>query len=327
MEVRNFSRRNILEFGVAAAATTAPLQAYSQSGFPSKPIRVLVPFPPGGGGDISVRLVAKSLATALGVPIIVDNKPGADGAIAAAELMRSSPDGHTIMFGSPSALLFVPLTHLTKPPYDTLKDFEPISHFLSFTYFLYVNDAVPASTMDEFLAYVRRNPGKIAYGTGDSTQIIALAQLSQQAKLDMINVPYKGTSQALQDFVGGRIQVMVSGIETIETTKGKAKPLAVLLPKRSALRSDVPTFAEAGLRQVNLRPWTGFFAPANTPKNVLERLSSQMALVFKQPELQEFFSSRGSILESSTPEAMRDILIEQIPVWRDAIKFAKVPTE
>lgn len=326
MVTHNLSRRQLLAFGTAALAS-AQLPVRAQSAFPSKPMRVIVPFPAGGGGDIVVRLAAKPLSIALGVPMVVDNKPGGDGVIAAQELMRSPADGHTIMFGSPSALLYVPLTHLTKPPYDTLKDFAPISHFTSFSYFLFINDEVPAKTLEEFVAYVRRNPGKVAYGTGDSTQIIAMAQLCMQAKLDMIHVPYKGTAQALTDFVGGRIQVMMGTNENADQAKGKAKALAVLLPKRSGLRPDVPTFAEAGLRQVNLKPWTGFFAPAATPKVVLDRLSSQMISTFKQPELQEFFSARGSVLEGSTPETMREILVEQIPVWRDSIAFAKIPTE
>ena len=327
MEQQGFSRRQILELGTAGLAMAAPLGLRAQPVFPSKLIRILVPFPAGGAGDQIVRLVAKPLGAALGVAVVVDNKPGADGAIAVSELMRSTPDGHTIMFGSPTALLFVPLTHLTKPPYDTLRDFEPISHFTSYSYFLFVNDELQVKTMEEFLAHVRKNPGKVAYGSGDSTQIVAMAQLCSQAKLDMIHVPYKGTSQVVTDFIGGRIQAVIGSVEIAELTKGKGKPLAVLLPKRSPLRPEVPTFTEAGLRTVTLRPWTGFFAPANTPKGVVDRLSKEMTTVFRQPDLQEYFSSRGGFLESSSPEVMRDILIEQIPVWRDAIKFAKLPTE
>lgn len=323
MVPHRIQRRQLL-IGTAALAVASAAPA--QTAFPSRPIRILVPFPGGGAGDVAVRLVAKPLSATLGVPVVVENKPGADGVIAVQELLRSPADGHTLMFGSPSALLYVPLTN-SKPPYDALKDLDPVSHFSSFTYFIYASDELPVKTLEELIAYARRNPGKLAYGTGDSTQIVAMAQICQQANLDMVHVPYKGTSQVVTDFVGGRLQLMVSSVEAIEQTRGKARPLAVLLPRRSTLKPDVPTFAEAGLRQVTLRPWTAFFAPGGTPKPVLERLSSTMTAVFKQADMQEFFSARGSVLEGSTPEALHALLVEQTPIWRDAIRFAKIPIQ
>ena len=315
------TRRRLLLGASSALALANP--AWAQQAFPSKTVRILVPFPAGGAGDIAVRMVAKPLATALGVPVVVDNRPGGDGVIAVQELLRAPADGHTLMFGTPSALLYVPLTN-SKPPYDALKDLDPVSHFSSFTYFVYVSDEVPVKTLEELIAYARRNPGKLAYGTGDSTQIVAMAQICQHAGLDMVHVPYKGTTQVITDFVGGRLQIMVSSVEAIDQTRGKARPMAVLLPRRSSLKPEVPTFAEAGLRQVTLRPWTGFFAAGGTPRPLLERLSSAMSAVFKQPDLVEFFAVRGSVLESSTPEALHALLVEQTPVWRDAIRFAKI---
>jgi tripartite-type tricarboxylate transporter receptor subunit TctC len=214
-----------------------------------------------------------------------------------------------------------------KPPYDPLNDLEPVSHFTSFTYFLYAGDDVPASTLAELMDYVRENPGKVAYGAGDATSHMALTQIAMQGKLDLLYVPYKGVAQAFQDFAGGRIQLMVGTIDIHEQSKGKAKALAVLLPQRSPLRPDVPTFAEAGLPNLKLRPWTGWFAPAGTPKPVLDKLASTMDQVFKDPKLREMFAARGSVLEASTPDAMRAILIEQMPIWRETIQFAKIPIQ
>ena len=320
------STRRTLLLGATAAGALLATGARAQAAFPSRTIRILVPFPAGGAGDVAVRLVAKPLSAALGQPVVVENKPGGDGVIAVQELLRSAPDGHTLMFGTPSALLYVPLTN-SKPPYDSLKDLDPVSHFSSFTYFIYVSDELPIRSLEELIAFARANPGKLAYGTGDSTQIVAMAQICQQANLDMVHVPYKGTSQVVTDFVGGRLQLMVSSVEAIEQTRGKARPLAVLLPRRSTLKPEVPTFAEAGLRSVTLRPWTAFFAPGGTPRPVLDKLSATMATVFRQPDLVEFFGVRGSVLESSSPDALRALLVEQMPIWRDAIRFAKIPIQ
>ncbi len=325
MTLRKIFRRGIL-VSVAALSLMGLGVTHAQTAFPNKPIRILVPFAAGGAGDIAVRKIGQPLTDALGVPVVVENKPGADGLIAVQELMRSPSDGYTIMFGTPSALLFVPLTH-TKPPYDTLRDFEPVSHFSSFTYFLLVHESLPVKTVQEFIAYARNNPGKLSSGSGDSTSQVAIAQLVSSAKLDIVNVPYKGGAPALQDFMGDRIQVMIGGIDVIQKSNGKAKPLAVLLPKRSDKMPDVPTFAEAGLPEINTRAWSGFFAPSKTPKPVLERLAKEMDKVFKQPDLQAFFGRTGGVLEASTPDEMRAILVQQIPVWRDAIKFANIPVQ
>lgn len=319
------TRRDVLAWGALALAAS-PRGAYAQQDFPSKPIRMILPFPPGGGADGSTRLVAEHLSKALGQMVIVDNKPGGEGMLAVNELRNSAADGHTILFGSPTALLYVPLTRV-KPPFDPLKDLAAVSHFTSFTYFLYANDSVPVTTLAELIGYVRKNPGRVAYGAGDATSHMAMAQIAMQGDLDLLHVPYKGVTQAFQDFAGGRVQLMIGTIDIQEQSRGKAKALAVLLPQRSPLLPEVPTFAEAGLPNLKLRPWTGWFAPAATPRPVLDKLAATMAKVFKDPKLQEMFAARGSLLEASTPEAMRAILVEQMPIWRETIRFAKVPIQ
>lgn len=326
MKTLNCTRRRSLSLG-GAALLLGSGAVRAQPDFPSRPVRILIPFPPGGGGDVSVRMIAKPLSEALGVPVVVDNKPGGDGTIAASDLMRSPPDGYSLLFGTPTSLLYAPLINVTKPPYDPLRDFEAVSAFTSFTYFMFVNDTVPADTIEGFIDYVRRHPGKVAYGTGDSTSMIAMAQFQMYGKLDMTHVPYKGGAQAVVDFAGGRLQVIIGSLDLVGQLQGKARPLVVLLPKRSSLRPQIPTFSEIGLPQVNLLPWTGFFAPAHTPRPILEKLSSVMAKVFRRPELLEFFGSRGSILQASTPEELKQLVASQLPAWREAIRYAKIPTQ
>ena len=311
----------------AGWALGLPRTGAAQSEFPSRAIRILVPFPAGGGGDVSVRMVTKPLSEALGVPIVVDNKPGGDGTIAAGDLLRSAPDGHTLLFGTPTSMLYAPLINASKPPYDPLKDFEAVSNFTSFTYFMFVNDTVPVDTIEGFIDYVRKHPGKVAYGTGDSTSMIGMAQFQMFGKLDMTHVPYKGGAQAVVDFAGGRLQVILGSLDLVSQLQGKARPLVVLLPRRSVLRPQIPTFGEIGLSQVNLLPWTGFFAPARTPRPILEKLSTEMTKVFKRADLQEFFTSRGSILQGSPPEDLKQLVASQLPAWREAIRFAKIPTQ
>ena len=244
MQHTHSSRRQFLGLlgaGLAGSALVLPGAASAADTLGSRPVRIIVPFPAGGGGDTLTRMVGDALSQQLKLPVVVENKPGGDGVIAVQELLRAAPDGHTIMFGTPSALLYTPQLTPKRPPYDPLKDLAPITHFSSFTYYVYVSDALPVKTMGELVDYVRKHPGKVAYGTGDSTQLVAMAQLCDQAKLDMIHVHYKGTSQAFTDFMGGRIQVMVGGFDLEEQSKGKALPLATLLPERSPLKPNVPT--------------------------------------------------------------------------------------
>ncbi|MFD1710699.1 tripartite tricarboxylate transporter substrate binding protein [Ottowia sp. GY511] len=324
MKPMSIRRRQVL--AGAASTLVAPWLTHATPALAAseklgtRPVRIIVPFPGGGGGDSSTRVMAEPLAAYLNVPVIVDNRPGGDGVIAVQELLRAPADGHTIMFGTPSALLYTPQLTPKRPPYDPLKDLTPISHFSSLAYFIYVNDQVPVKTMAELVDYVHKNPGKLAYGTGDSTQLVSMAQLRSQANLDMIHVPYKGSSNAYVDFIGNRIQIMIGGFELVEQSKGKARPVATLLSKRSALLPEVPTLAESKLAPVTTRAWTALFAPGKTPMPIVEQLSAACAAVFSEAKLQEYFKARGSVLEASSPDAMRKILIEQMPVFAHAIK-------
>lgn len=320
------SRRTCLA-ALAGLSALASGASWAQETFPSRPIKIILPFPPGGAGDTAVRLVARQLAEAFGQNVVIDNKPGGDGVIAAQSLLLAPPDGYTLMFGSASPLIYVPLVHAEKPPYDPMRDFAAVSTFSSFTYYMHVHESVPARSIREFMDYVKANPGKVAYGTGDSTSVVTMAQVRLHARLDMTHIPYKGGGPAFIDFAAGRIQVMVGPLDLDARMQGKSRPLVVLQDKRSPLRPEVPTFAEIGLPEVNLMAWTGFFAPGRTPRPILDRLSADMVKAFSRPELVSAFAKLGSNLQGSTPEALASILRTQTPVWREAIQFAKIKPE
>lgn len=294
--------------------------------YPNKPIHLVVPFPPGGSSDYAARVVAQPLAQALGQPIVIDNKPGADGAIAGEAVRRSAPDGYTLLFGTSTGLSAVP--NLRKePPYDPLTDFTPISRVGTYVFFVVVHADVPAKTVSELLAYVRTNPSKLSYGTGNGTSIVAIAQLARLEKLNMVHVPYKGDGPLSIDFVAGRVQMMFATPGTLiaqAVRDGKARMLATLQPKRSPLAPEVPSFGEAGLPKLAITPWVGLLGPAKLPREIVERLAHEMKAVMARPEIGEQFGRYSMEAQSSSPEELGAFLREQLGAWRQAIRDAGI---
>src|SRR5262245_13385514 len=217
-----------------------------QAQYPTRTIRFIVPFPAGGLADYIARLLGQSLTPSLGQQLLVDNRPGADGAVAGVISMKAAPDGYTIFFGTNSPMSAVPALH-RNPPYDPVTDFTPISLLGRFTFFLFVNPSLPARTLSELLDYARANPGKLNYGTGNTTAIVATAQLKMLAGIDMQQIPYKGDAPTTTDLLGGRIQLaFMAPVPGLAQAKdGRLRLLAVLLPQRSALAPEVPTIVEA----------------------------------------------------------------------------------
>jgi tripartite-type tricarboxylate transporter receptor subunit TctC len=289
--------------------------------YPNKPIRLVVPFPPGGAADLAARVVAQPLAQGLGQPIVIENKAGADGAIAGEAVMRAAPDGYTLLFATTTGMCAAP-TLRKKPPYDPIADFTPVSMAGTFGFFLFVHADVPAKTVPELLAYVRANPGKLNYGTGNSTSILATAQLAQMEKLNMVHVPYKGDAPLSIDLVAGRVQMVFAtpGTSLAHAKEGKLRVLATLLPNRSALAPGVPTMAEAGLATLSITPWAGLFGPAKLPREIVDRLAREMKAVIARPEVREQLGRYAFEGQSSSPEEMASFLKEQLGVWRQTIK-------
>jgi tripartite-type tricarboxylate transporter receptor subunit TctC len=288
----NARRRALVAAGATAFAVAAP-PSWAQA-FPSKPIRMIMPFAPGGAADVVTRIIAKGLEVQLKQPVVMDNKPGGDGIVAAQELFRAPPDGHTLMMGTNTALVAVPITR-NPAPYDPFKMFTPISTAGEFSMFLAVNPSIPSGSAKEFLDHLAANPGKYNSASSNSAAELAMLQLLATRKSHAVNARYRGDVQAMQDLVGGQVQMMFStGTLTPNFVKdGKVKALMTLLPNRSPLLPDVPTAAELGFGRLTIVPWAGFFAPAGTPPDVVERLNAGLRAAMAAPDVKEQLAAQG----------------------------------
>jgi len=304
-----------------ALLTFACIAAQAQP-YPSKPIRLIVPFPAAGSADIAARTVAQALSQGLGQQIVVDNRGGADGAIAANAVIGSPADGYTLFFATTTALNAAPTLRKTAP-YDPLTAFTPISLVGKFGFFLIVHESVPAKTVGELLAHVRANPGKVNYGTGNGTSILTTAQFAAAEKLEMAHIPYKGDAPATADLIAGRVQLVIgtlsAGVQP-QIKEGRLRVLATLLPHRSPLLPEAPTASEAGLRSLTITPWAGLFGPPGMPKDVVDRLVAEMRTVAARRDVREALDGIAFELQASTPEEMSALLADQLQIWRRAVQ-------
>jgi tripartite-type tricarboxylate transporter receptor subunit TctC len=319
--------RSLLQGCAAALLAFSALQAGAQA-FPSKPVRLVVPFPPGSATDTVARAFAQVLAPALGQPVLVDNKAGADGALAGQDVMRAPADGHTLLFGTNSPLAVAPAMKKS-PPYDPLTDFTPVIDIGRYTFFLVVHPSVPANTLAEFIAHAKAQPGGLNYATGNTTGLVAVAQFAALAGLRMTHVPYKGEPQALTDLLAGRVQMMVvsAGTSVPHVREGKLRALAVTLGNRSAILPQVPTMAEAGLPQFSITSWAALVGPARMPPEVTERLNREFAAAMTKPEVLAVVERQAFALTGSTPARLGTFMKEQLESYRATLKAAGVEPE
>jgi tripartite-type tricarboxylate transporter receptor subunit TctC len=319
----NTVARLVLAFILALSAGAASPQQY-----PSKPIRFVVGFPPGGSADPTTRIIGAALAQQLGQPVVVENRPGADSAIAAEMMTRQAPDGYTIMFASNSAMTAA-VALRKNPAYDPFTDFTPISMVGRATVFLYSHPSVPATTLREFIEHARSNPGKLVYGTGNPLSILYNVQLMSSTGIDMLHVPYKGEGPLMPDIIAGRVHssFLSQGNAISLAKEGKLRALAVLLDKRSALLPDVPTIAEAGVPAVTVRQWAGVFGPPKMPRDIVERLNKEVNAALKRPDVLEQLQRYGYAAEGSTPEGLAAINRDDLALWRRLVKEAGIALE
>lgn len=319
------SRRQLL---AATGASLLPTVASAQSAWPSKPIRILTPFTAGGATDVIARSLAVVLQAALKQPVNVEPKPGADGALAAQELLRQPADGHTLYLATASALSYVPNVR-KNAGYDAQKDFTPLTQFMTFSFYLMVHDSIPGANLAEVLLHLKANPGKYSHASGNSTALLAGAQLMASSGADLAHAPYKGESQAVVDMVGGRIHLMWASPAVMPALlkDGKFRALAVLLPERSAAFPEVPTIGEAGMPLVNVVPWGGFVVPATTPREVATAVAKALREAIAHPDMRGPADKAGLVLRPGTSEAFAKLMTEQLAAYGQAIKLAKIPQE
>jgi len=290
--------------------------------YPLKPIRLVVPFPPGGAADLTARVVSMPLSVQLGQPVVLDYKSGADGAIAGNEVKNAAPDGYTLLFGTNTGMCAAPALR-KNPPYDPLADFTPVALVGKFGFFVFTNaGSVPAKTLAELIAYIRANSGKLNYGTGNSTSILASAQLAAIERLDIAHIPYKGDAQASADLLGGRVQMLIGTPGTLlpHAKEGRVRALATLLPTRSPLLPEVPTMAELGQKGISIQPFGAIYGPKGLPREVVDRLAKEVAVAMAKPDVREALGRHAFEAQSSTPAELADFHRVQLDIWRRTVK-------
>ena len=307
-------------------AALLPLAAVAQ--YPNKPIRLIVPFPPGGAAELGARIFTQPLSQALGRPVVIETKPGADGAIAADATMKATPDGYTLFYATNTAFSWLPAVRKS-PPYDPLADFTPVSMVGIFGFFVFSHPSVPANNMAELLAHIRANPGKLNYGSGNSTAMLSTAQLVQREKLDVVHIPYKGDGPLSIDLLGGQIQFALAtpGAAAPQVKEGKLRVLATLLPNRSPLLPQAPTMAESGLAGLSITPWGGIFGPKGMPRDIADRLSRELVAALKLPEVREALGKLAFEPRGSTPEELTAFTKEQLEIWRRVVAEVGIKPE
>lgn len=307
-----------------AATTTLP--AWAQA-WPSKPIRIVLQFPPGGSTDSVARILAQSLQASLGQPVLVENRPGADGAIAGDHVARSEPDGHTFFLASNTPMMQVPLLK-KNPPYDPVKSFTPVSLVGRYIYVLVTSPTLPAKDVNELLAYARANPGKLGYGSYSGVTQLMHTNL-KMVKADTNLVPYKGEAPTVTDILGNHVQfTFATPASTLGHIKdGKLRAMAVLLPARWSLLPNVPTGAEAGLPPFTAGTWAALFGPAKLPADIAQKMNRALNDALGKPDVREKIAALGFELAGSTPDEMGKFLQEQLVAWAKAFKDAGMQPE
>jgi len=293
--------------------------------YPAKPVRIIVPFLAGGPVDTTARVLQQALARALGQPVVIENKPGADGAIAAQAVASSAPDGYTLFFGGSSTMVSVPVLRKS-PPFDPVSDFTPISLIGRYAFCMFVHPDVPARSVAEFVAHARANPDKLNYATSNLTEFMFAAQLMKSTGIRMVRVPYKGAAQAIPDLIAGRVQLDFVPISAglAHYRDGRLRLLATVLPQRIPVAPEVPTMAEAGVAGVTVSPWQGIFGPAKLPKEIVERLARELTLILQSAELRAQYDKQGFQPEPSTPEALAAMLKSDVQTWGQIVREAGI---
>lgn len=312
--------KRVLVFLVAAFLSLAAAAQY-----PSKAIRIVIPFGPGSATDAVMRVLAPALSSQLGQAVVIESKPGADGALMAMEVARAAPDGYTLGVGSGGPLAGVPALRKT-PPYDPVNDFTPISDIGRYTIFLFTSATLPASNFQEFVAYIKANPGKVTYATGNPSGIVAWAQVKALLGLDMLHIPYKTAPQIMPDLLTGRVHAIIDSpvVAMPHVRDGKLRVMATTLNRRSPLLPDVPTIHEAGVPKFTIANWMGLMGPAKMPRDIVDRLSREVGIALRRPEVMAALEKQAFVPSPSSPEQFGAFIKEQIVSYESLLRASGV---
>jgi tripartite-type tricarboxylate transporter receptor subunit TctC len=310
-----------VRLGAALCSASFALCAYAQD-YPSKPVRIVVPFAPGGPNDIIVRLVAQKLTETWGPPVVVENRPGAGGNIGTDFVAKAAPDGYTLLSVGPGSLIINPL--IGKVPYDTARDFAPVTLMARAPNALVAHPSLPASSVKELIVLARSQPGRINYGSGGngSTPHLAGALFAAMAGIALTHVPYKGTAPAMADLIGGQVQIAFLGIPTVlpHVKSGKLRVLAVTGKRSSPELPGVSTVDEAGVPGYELSPWYGLLAPAGTPREIVSRLAAEVTRIVRAAETRDKLALQGAEIAGGSPEEFAAVIRADILTWARVVK-------
>src|SRR3954468_18827395 len=300
----------------ACAAMAVAISGHAQPPYPSKPVRLLIPFPPGGPTDSAVRVFLPALSQALGQEVSIVNMAGSQGALAPTALLKEPADGHTLLVGNSSPLVAVPILR-KDAPYDPVRDFAPVSLMGWTPLLLVVSSSVPAKNLAELIRYARDNPGKLTVAAANPPTIFTMAQLRTREKLEIASREYPIDAAAMKALLDGEAQIMAAGVNgALEHIKeGRLRAIATLGANRARLAPDVPTMAEAGVPGFAILPWVAMFAPGKTPPQIVERLSGEVDATMKRPDVRDGLQRAAFEPQSSTPQELAAFLKDQLNAW------------
>lgn len=331
-----FKPRSLRALAITTLAASASLtglvqaQTPANGGYPTRPIMLVVPAATGGTTDISARMLAVPLGAALGQTVIVDNRGGANGSIAAVAVKRAEPDGYTLLMQYSGYHVITPVVSKTPLQWDA-KDFQPVANVISAPQVVVVRASLPVKTMAELIAYAKANPGKLNYASSGngSLQHVTGAMLEQQAGVQMTHIPYKGTGPALQDLLGGQVDLTFGTPPPFmpHIQSGKLRALAITGKTRLPSLPEVPTTAEAGLPKLDASSWFAVFAPAKTPKAIVDQLSNEIAKLAATPAFKQKAIEQGATVDYMNPQQLADFSKAELARWTQVVKASKIEAD
>jgi tripartite-type tricarboxylate transporter receptor subunit TctC len=314
----------IIATALAAALLLPQVEAQAQA-YPSKPIRFVIPFGAGSASDALARIAGQELEQTLGQPVIVIQKPGADGALAASEVKRAAPDGYTFLFGTNSPLAVVP--NMQKdPPYNVLSDFTPVTFIGENTFFIVVHPSLPVTSMAELIAFAKASPKPLNYATGNTYAFVSMAMLATNNRIQLEAIRYKSEPDAITDLLSGRVPLMNGTATSVlaHVNAGKLRALSTAFDERSPLMPDLPSIVEAGQPKFPISPWFALVGPAELPSEIVATMNKAMVVALAKPSVKEQMQKHGFIPRSSTPGELATYMKDQIAVWKVALRDAGI---